>query len=167
MEQDKKIILVIDDEEVVLEFFKELLAEENYSVSVARNGEEGLEAIGKEFFHLAIIDKNLPGINGLEVVRRAKKLSPDSEAIIVTGYASFESVTEALELGVISYLTKPFEDIGKVKGNIKKALEKQDSKFKFRKKLEEMTETNKRLTEFNIRMQNELEKLKKLRESTE
>ena len=164
MEQNKKSILIIDDEEVVLEFFQELLAEDDYLVSVARTGEEGLEAIGRESFNLVIVDKNLPGINGLEVVRRAKKLSPDTEMIIVTGYASFESVTEALELGVIGYLTKPFDDIVKVKNNIKKALEKQDNKFKFRKKLEEMAEANKRLTEFNLRMQSELEGLKKLRE---
>ncbi|UCD84087.1 MAG: response regulator [Deltaproteobacteria bacterium] len=157
-------ILIIDDEEVVLEFFQELLAEDDYSVSVAKNGEEGLEVMGREFFNLLIVDKNLPGINGLEVIRKAKKLSPDTEAIMVTGYASFESVTEALELGVISYITKPFEDITKVKENIKRALEKQDNKFKFRKKMEEMTETNKRLTEFNQQMQAELERLKKLRE---
>ncbi len=164
MEQNKKNILVIDDEEVVLEFFQELLIEDGYLVGVARTGEEGLEAIEREFFDLVIVDKNLPGINGLEVIKRAKKLSPDTEIIIVTGYASFESVMEAIELGVISYLTKPFEDITKVKNNIKKALEKQDSKFKFRKRIEEMVEVNKRLREQNLRMQSELERLKKLRE---
>ena len=72
MEQNKKNILVIDDEEVILELFRELLSRDGYVVKVARTGEEGLAAMGKEFFHLAIVDKNLPGMNGLEVIKRSK-----------------------------------------------------------------------------------------------
>jgi len=156
MEHDKKSILVIDDEEVILDFFQELLSKDGYLVKVAKTGEEGLEAIRGEFFNLAIVDKNLPGLSGLEVIKRAKKLNPDTEIIIITAYGSLESVMEAIKLGVLSYLTKPFEDIKKVRENIKKALERQDSKFAFRKRMEEMAEGNKRLRDLNLRIESKL-----------
>ena len=138
MEQNKKNILVIDDEEVILDFFQELLSKDGYVVKVARTGEEGLAAMGKEFFHLAIVDKNLPGISGLEVIKRSKELSPDTELIIITAYGSVESVIETTKLGVIDYLNKPFEDIKKVREIIRKALERQDDILAFRKRMEEM-----------------------------
>ncbi len=156
MEQNRKNILVIDDEEVILDFFQELLSKDGYVVKVARTGEEGLVAMGKELFNLAIVDKNLPGINGLEVIKRARKLNPDMEIIIVTAYGSLESVMEAIKLGVLNYLTKPFENIKKVRENIGKALKRQDDKFAFRKRMEEMSEGNKRLRELNLRIERKL-----------
>ena len=156
MEQDKKNILVIDDEEVILDFFQELLSKDGYVVKVARTGEEGLTALGKEFFNLAIVDKNLPGINGLEVIKRCKELSPDTQIIIVTAYGSLESVMEAIKLGVLNYLTKPFENIKKVRENIRKALKRQDDRFAFRKRMEEMEEGNKRLKDLNLRIEKKL-----------
>ena len=156
MEQNKKNILVIDDEEVILDFFQELLSKDGYVVKVARTGEEGLAAMGKEFFHLAIVDKNLPGMNGLEVIKRSKEMSPDTQIIIVTAYGSLESVMEAIKLGVLNYLTKPFDNIKKVRENIGKALKRQDDRFAFRKRMEEMEEGNKRLRELNLRIEKKL-----------
>jgi DNA-binding NtrC family response regulator len=144
MEQNKKNILVIDDEEVILELFQELLSKDGYVVKVTRTGEEGLAAMGKEFFNLAIVDKNLPGISGLEVIKRAKKLNPDTEMIIITAYGSVESVMEAIKLGVLNYLTKPFEDLKNVREIIRKALRRQDDRFALRKLMEEMAEGSKR-----------------------
>jgi DNA-binding NtrC family response regulator len=144
MIQNRKNILVIDDEEVILDLFRELLSKEGYVVKVARTGEEGLTAMGREFFHLAIVDKNLPGISGLEVIKRAKELNPDTETIIITAYGSVESVMEAINLGVLNYLTKPFEDLKQVREIIRKALKRQDDKLALRKLMEEMAESSKR-----------------------
>lgn len=159
MEQNKKSILIIDDEKLILNFFQELLSNDGYLVKVARTGEEGLRAIEKECFNLIIVDKNLPGLSGLEVVKSAKKLNPNTEIIIITAYGSMESAIKAIELGVNRYLTKPFEDINRVRENIKNALEKQDRNLKFKKLLGETVESNKRLREHNLRMQSELSKM--------
>jgi DNA-binding NtrC family response regulator len=118
-------ILVVDDEPVVRDMFEFLLANSGYQVSLAANAEEALESLENFDYNLLIVDKNLPGLSGLELMERVRKLRPQAEFMVITGYASYQSAVEALRLGALDYLEKPFEDIDLVKKKIDRAVERQ------------------------------------------
>ncbi len=103
-------ILVVDDEPVILLFFRNLLSQD-FSVTEVGSAEAAITALEKQSFDLILSDKNLPGLNGIELARHARKLDPHSKVAIITGYASLGSAREAMELGVVDYLLKPFADL--------------------------------------------------------
>jgi len=116
-------ILVVDDEPGMREFLEIMLTKEGYGVSIARNGEEAIEKLRKESFDLAIVDIQMPGINGIEVLRNAQEKNYDTTIIMITAFASHESAIEAMKLGAYDYITKPFK-IDEIKLVIKKSLDK-------------------------------------------
>jgi CheY-like chemotaxis protein len=103
-----KPILVVEDEAIMRDSLRDWLTDEGYPVETAEHGEEALKAIGKQDFSLLILDVRLPGKNGLEVLREAKAQRPKINGIIITAYPSVETAVEAMKLGVVDYLTKPF-----------------------------------------------------------
>ncbi len=129
-------ILVIDDEEVVRDVLKELLTNEGYDVSVAETGEEGLAILKAGGPNLILVDKNLPGISGLDVIKSSRDIDPDIEAVLVTGYASIESAILSMELGVCSYIVKPFGDIGQVRQVVRESLKRQAERRHLRARFE-------------------------------
>jgi CheY-like chemotaxis protein len=118
-------ILIVDDEPVVRDMFEFLLANSGYQVSLAANAEEALESLENFDYNLLIVDKNLPGLSGLELMAKVRELRPQAEFMVITGYASYQSAVEALRLGALDYLEKPFEDIDLVKKKIDRAVERQ------------------------------------------
>ena len=104
----KNKILVIDDEIGPRESLK-ILFKDTYDVSVANNGEEGIQAVEKESPDLVILDLKMPGMGGIEVLQKIKVLSPRTSVIILTGYGTPEVAQQAQRLGVASYLNKPFD----------------------------------------------------------
>ncbi len=118
-------ILVVDDEDVIRMVFDALLSNTSYDVGYAESAEQALEKLQQDEYSLLIVDKNLPGQSGLELVRRVRKEKPDSAFIMITGYASYDSAVEALRLGAFDYLEKPFSDLMLVKEKISQALERQ------------------------------------------
>lgn len=108
VEHHKVRILVVDDEPGALESFKMILEIKDYEVTTFSNGLEALEVAEKSPFDIAFIDLKMPIIGGLDVLRKLKEISPDTEAIIVTAYASEESQANAITLGAMEYLRKPF-----------------------------------------------------------
>jgi DNA-binding NtrC family response regulator len=118
-------LLVVDDEPVVRDMFEFLLANSGYQVSFAANAEEALESLENFDYNLLIVDKNLPGLSGLELMQRVRELRPQAEFVVITGYASYQSAVEALRLGALDYLEKPFDDIDLVKKKIDRAVERQ------------------------------------------
>lgn len=119
----KPTILVVDDEEVVRLLFQSLLDEEGYPLLLAETGQQGIDMLLNHHPPLAIVDKNLPDISGLELIADQKQVHPDTEFIMITGYASLDSAVKAMEMGAFSYLTKPFADMDMVMDRIKAALE--------------------------------------------
>lgn len=116
-------VLVVDDERVVLDVFSHLLArEDSVSVATAESAEGALELLRDRRFDLLITDKNLPGLGGVELIVQARRLRPAIEAIMITGYASGESVLAALAAGATDYLRKPFDDLKVVRAKIRAAL---------------------------------------------
>ncbi|MBN2494073.1 MAG: response regulator [Deltaproteobacteria bacterium] len=118
-------ILVVDDEEVIRLVFETMFDRSAYQAGYAESGEKALDMIQDGRFALLIVDKNLPGISGLDVIRRAREQNPDTESIVMTGFASYESAVEALRLGAFDYLEKPFSDLDIVQQKIERALDKQ------------------------------------------
>ena len=117
----KPIILVVDDEKIVLELFQRILKKKEYTVLTANNDKEALELVEKEKPDLVILDLQLPGINGIEVLRRIKKIDENIEVIVITGYGTIKTVKTAMKLGAYDYITKPL-DINYLSSLIKKAL---------------------------------------------
>ncbi len=102
-------ILVVDDELVVRDSLKEWLLEEGFSVSTAASGAEALEILGKEPRHLMLTDIKMPGMDGVELLQRARDLYPDLTVIMMTAYATVETAVEAIKIGARDYLVKPFD----------------------------------------------------------
>ena len=101
-------VLVIDDDKSARLLLERVLTRAGHKVTLVDNGEQGLSLLQKEPFDLIITDKNLPGIDGLEVLRLARVQLPRLQAIIITGFPTPETKTSAKDLGVFSYVTKPF-----------------------------------------------------------
>ena len=125
----KPTILVIDDEEVVRLLFQSLLEEEGYPTLMAASGQDGIRLLEQHKPPLALVDKNLPDISGLDLIAEQKRIHPDTEFIMITGYASLDSAVKAMEMGAFSYLTKPFSDMDMVMDRIRAALEVNTLRF--------------------------------------
>lgn len=118
-------VILVDDEAVVRDVFSRLLSREpDLVVTLCETAEEALEKIQTQKFELLITDKNLPGLGGIELIAEARALRPQMEAIMITGYASAESVIAAMAAGASDYLIKPFDDLRAVRAKIRAALER-------------------------------------------
>ena len=126
MSEQKKRILVVDDEPVIRLFLQELFEDEGYEVVTAQSIAEGLEAIKTAPLNLVVTDKNLPDGTGFEIVHAAKEQRPPCEAMIITGYASLDSAVMALQIGAYDYVLKPIEDVDLLLEKARKAVEKQE-----------------------------------------
>lgn len=109
MMNERKTILVVDDEEFIRITLKKIFDEENYKVILTGSGREALDTINNNDIDLALLDINLPDINGIEVLKRIKQTRPDLLVIVATGYASVESAIDAIKLGAYDYIKKPFK----------------------------------------------------------
>jgi two-component system response regulator HydG len=117
-------ILVIDDDKSARLLLERVLSRAGHSVTLVDNGEQGLILLAKDAYDLIITDKNLPGIDGLEVLRLARQQIPTLQAIVITGFPTPETKSSARDLGVFSYVTKPFgilDILGTCDGAIKAA----------------------------------------------
>ncbi len=100
-------ILIADDEYSFREVFSNELAAMGHQVTACCDGHEAVRALEQQHFDLLIVDLNMPGLGGLEVIARAQELAPDTDVIILTGYASNESAVEAIRFHVLGQLNKP------------------------------------------------------------
>ncbi|MGD9132804.1 MAG: response regulator, partial [Desulfobacterales bacterium] len=101
-------ILVVDDEKHICHNVEKILTKNNYEVTHALSAREALEKMTKESFSLLISDIVMPGQNGLELLKLAKKEWPLTKAIMMTAYASTETALKAIRLGALDYIPKPF-----------------------------------------------------------
>lgn len=102
-------ILIIDDEKPIRDSLKMVLDEEGYSTETAGDGEEGLQKIETENFDIVITDIKMPKLDGIQLLEKASKISPDTFFMIMTAYASVKTAIEALRHGAFDYLIKPVE----------------------------------------------------------
>jgi excisionase family DNA binding protein len=105
---DRPRILVVDDEQAVRDLLAKTLTMADYDVDTAGDGPAALDQLRAVEYDLLITDLKMPGMDGLSVIREARRQSPDLPVIIITGYSTEASAIEAINLGVAGYLTKPF-----------------------------------------------------------
>ena len=101
-------VLVVDDEASIRDLLAKTLALAEYDVDLAPEGRTALERLRIIPYDLLITDLKMPGVDGLTVIREARRLKADIPVIIITGYSTESSAIEAVNLGVSGYLTKPF-----------------------------------------------------------
>jgi PAS domain S-box-containing protein len=109
MMRKKLNLLIVDDEEGMRETLSETFQRKDYSVVAVSNGGSAVGAAKNQFFNVLILDMRLPDMDGAEVLRKIKSISPDTEVVIITAYASLQSSLNALNEGAFAYLMKPFE----------------------------------------------------------
>jgi DNA-binding response OmpR family regulator len=104
-----KKILVVDDEQSIRALLNDILSAEGYEVQDASNGKEAIEKIAKIVPDLIITDLQMPVMDGLELIKTVRAEQPDILFLVITGYATVDSAIQALQLGAINYITKPFK----------------------------------------------------------
>jgi DNA-binding NtrC family response regulator len=112
-------VLVVEDEPRMRELLQRALAGWGFEVAVARSGEEALRLTGADPADIVVLDLNLPGVDGLELLGRLRERTPALQAIILTGFASVEAAKQAVHLDVVEFLTKPCH-----LGELEKALDR-------------------------------------------
>jgi len=105
---DRPRILVVDDEQAVRDLLAKTLTMADYDVDAAPDGPAALERLRAAEYELLITDLKMPGMDGLSVIREARRIRPEIAVVIITGYSTEASAIEAINLGVAGYLTKPF-----------------------------------------------------------
>ncbi len=103
-----KSVLIVDDEPGVRESLGDWLINSGYEVSTAADADEALTMIRNKTFGVVVLDIRLPGKNGIEVWKEARKYRPELKAIVITAYPSVSTATKSIRLGAVDYLVKPF-----------------------------------------------------------
>ena len=134
----KARVLVVDDEKSMRDLLSITLEKEGYDVLTAAGGEAAIEALRRDVTDAVITDLRMPKVDGLQVLRAAKEISPDVAVIVITAVASTETAVEAMKLGAYDYITKPFK-LDEVSLIVRNALERKrlrDENLYLRKQLE-------------------------------
>jgi DNA-binding NtrC family response regulator len=117
-------ILVVDDDAGVRESFEAVLAKE-YELAYATQGGEALRLLSARDFSLVLLDIRMPGMDGIEVLRRIRELNDQTDVVVITAVKSLKTAVEAIKLGACDYITKPF-DLHEILALIKRVVEKQE-----------------------------------------
>jgi DNA-binding NtrC family response regulator len=121
-------VLIIDDDESIRLGCVASLEQEGFLVRAADNGKTGLDLVREEAFDVAIVDLKMPGIGGMTVLERLRQDAPDTQVIIITGYATIESAVAAIRKGAYDYLSKPFS-VDMLNAVVKRAVERRRLAF--------------------------------------
>lgn len=105
---EKKKVLVIDDERIVLDSISKILKEENFAVEVSLRGREGLEWATQKDYDIVLTDLRMPDIGGMRILRDVKRVKPAIPVVMITGFGTVKSAVQAIKLGAAAYLEKPF-----------------------------------------------------------
>ncbi|MCD6281346.1 MAG: sigma-54-dependent Fis family transcriptional regulator [Deltaproteobacteria bacterium] len=135
-----KKVLVVDDEVGIRESIKRILGRQGFDVITASNGEDAFKIIRKQDIDLLITDIRMAGMDGVDLLKVCKSVSPTTEVIMITGYASVDTAVETMKLGAYDYITKPFKKAELLKA-VNKAIEKQTlslDNIQLKKRLEEL-----------------------------
>jgi len=116
-------ILVVDDEDPQRQQLAGFLEKQGFSVATAESGIQAMSLCRDKYFELALIDLKMPGMDGIELLKRLRELNPEIQVIMMTAYGTVETAVEAMKLGAYHYVNKPI-NLDEIKLNISKALER-------------------------------------------
>ncbi|MFH1416147.1 MAG: PEGA domain-containing protein [Elusimicrobiota bacterium] len=140
MNNTKTKILIIDDDTTLGSAIKMILDSEGYDSKVAASATNALQQINKEFFDILLCDYNLPDMQGIDMIKKALKISAQSVPVLITGVSSMDLAFDGMRAGVHDYLVKPI-DYEELKKIIKSIVEEKKKSAKGKEKLQEMKET--------------------------
>jgi len=120
-------ILVVDDEAVALNNLQHVLKKEGYDVTATQSGPRALKYLEEEEFDIVLTDLKMEKVDGMQILQRSKQLSPDTEVIMITGFATVDTAIEAMKNGAYHYVSKPYR-IDEVRRVVAEALEKRTLK---------------------------------------
>ncbi|MFH1673806.1 MAG: sigma 54-interacting transcriptional regulator [Pseudomonadota bacterium] len=127
-------VLLIDDEEGIRKLLSISLKSDGYDVITAENGKRGIELFEQEAPSIVLTDIKMPGMDGLDVLRQIKQISPETEVIVITGHGDIEVAIKALQLEASDFITKPVSD-----KSLSIALKRAEEKFKLKQQLKNYT----------------------------
>ncbi|MEK6582373.1 MAG: sigma-54 dependent transcriptional regulator [Nitrospirota bacterium] len=122
MEQKAKI-LIVDDEQIALRNLEHVMQKEGYAVVGTHRGPNALKLIEEQWFDVVLTDLKMEKVDGMQILKKCKDLYPDTEVIMITGYASIQSAINAIKKGAYDYISKPFK-LDEVRKVVKEAIEK-------------------------------------------
>lgn len=155
MEQDR--ILVVDDDAQILRFLERCLNEEGYDVATASDGAEAINQLRVEAFGLIVTDMKMPNVDGLALLKEARRLRPDVAIIVLTGHGTFENAIAALrEDGAYDYLLKPLETLDALSHTVRRALARRRELLRDKEMLRQLEEENRGLSQEVERRTDEL-----------
>ncbi|MBW2603209.1 MAG: response regulator [Deltaproteobacteria bacterium] len=102
-------ILVVDDELIMRDSLRAWLEDEGFAVDMAASGPEALNHLSKQAYELMLVDIKMPGMDGVELLQKVKEVFPDLSVVMMTAYATVETAVEAMKIGALDYLLKPFD----------------------------------------------------------
>ncbi|MCI0457445.1 MAG: sigma-54 dependent transcriptional regulator [Gemmataceae bacterium] len=120
-------ILFADDEQSLQEFMRSELPRLGHEITICPDGKAAVKALDKSTFDLAILDLRMPGLDGIQVLEHLKQVSPDTEAVMMTGHGSTESAVAALRLGAMEYIYKPCQ-LAEIEGVLQKVIDRREIK---------------------------------------
>jgi CheY-like chemotaxis protein len=103
-------ILAVDDEPVILDSFRKILVLAGYAIDTVESGREALGLVQKYKYDFVFTDLKMPGMDGLDVIKGVKHFSPESDIVVITGYATVETAVDAMRYGAMDYVQKPFTE---------------------------------------------------------
>jgi diguanylate cyclase (GGDEF)-like protein len=103
----KTRVLTVDDEQETLDLIEEYLIGRDFDVTTTMSGEQAVEIVQKDLFHIAIVDLHLPGMTGAELLKSIKSIRPDVQVVMITGYGTIRDAVECMKLGASDFITKP------------------------------------------------------------
>lgn len=146
-------LLLVDDEENILSSLRRLLRGDGYQIVTATSGAQGLEILASRPVDVVLSDQRMPGMMGVEFLRRAKGLYPDTVRMVLSGYTELQSVTDAINEGAIyKFLTKPWDD-AMLRANIDEAFRRKGLVDENRRLAQELKAANDALARVNQRLQ--------------
>jgi len=105
----KEKVLLVDDEEEFIETLAERMRTRGMEVSTSNSGADALQLVDDEDFDVVVLDLKMPGIDGLDALKRIKRRRPDVQVVLLTGYATVEKGVEAIKEGALEFLEKPVD----------------------------------------------------------
>jgi two-component system response regulator (stage 0 sporulation protein F) len=106
---DHRKLLIVDDQNGIRMLLSEVFSSEGYQTFQAYNGNSAIEIVKQDVADLVLLDMKIPGMDGVEILKRIKKINPDIKVIMMTAYGELDMLREAVESGALMHFTKPFD----------------------------------------------------------